>query len=129
MQKLFRKILLFIAVCFVAMLINFSAMGMTDRYERRERKFGQDQNSIEMIDGQVFKYLKNTWFFDLPLNQLVEKNETFVITDNTGTWQKHIYRFTTFSTCQLKFVLINYDNVFIPPDLATCKFTERFQSS
>ena len=108
MKKLFRKIVLFIVICFAAILINFSALGMTERYERREKKHGLDPDSIEMIDQQVFKYLKNTFFFDLPLQRLIEKPEIFVYDDNIGTGQKHIYRFKTFTTCQLKFELINY---------------------
>ena len=102
-----RKLAITVIIFFSAFMLNVSAMGFQQRYDRREDDQEYDPFVIEMTDLQVFKYLRNTWYYDRPPD--IEKNvlKSFY-TDKLGFGQQY----TVFSkpdlSSQLKFVLINY---------------------
>lgn len=62
-----RKFSITIIIFFSAFMLNVSAMAFQQRYDRREDDEDFNPFVIEMTDLHVFKYLKNTWFFDVPV--------------------------------------------------------------
>lgn len=89
-------------------MLNISAMSFQQRYDRREEDQESDPFVIEMTDRHILKFLKNTWFFDLPDKTRVLDKTKYFINDELGFGNKYEIKFETLNTCQLKFVLINY---------------------
>jgi hypothetical protein len=114
-----RKFSITVIIFFSAFMLNVSAMAFQQRYDRREDDEDYDPHVIEMIDQHVFKYLKNTWFFDLPLREsTVEVAKDFFI-EEIGFGTDHMIVFKPFLCCQLKFLLVDYIGFFIhklPPN-------------
>jgi hypothetical protein len=109
-----RKFSITVIIFFSAFMLNVSAMAFQQRYDRREDDEDYDPFVIEMMDQHVFKYLKNTWFFDLPLDsKTVSVQKDFFVEEN-GFGTRHAIVFKPFLTCQLKFLLIEYIGVFEP---------------
>ena len=93
-------------------MLNVSAMAFQQRYDRREDDEDFDPFMIEMTDQQVFKLLKNTWFYDVPLNHDKVKVERNFFVDDVGFGNQMALVAKPFMTCQLKFLLIDYIGVF-----------------
>jgi hypothetical protein len=89
-------------------MLNVSAMAFQQRYDRKEEDKETDPFVIEMTDQQVFKFLKNTYFFDLPLTSFDKETAVHFINDDLGFGNQYEGSFKPFLTCQLKFLLINY---------------------
>lgn len=87
-------------------------MAFQQRYDRREDDEDYDPFVIEMTDQQVFKYLKNTWFFDVPLNPAKTKIVRDFFVDDSGFGNQITMMTKPFMTCQLKFLLIETIGVF-----------------
>ncbi|MCD4731390.1 MAG: hypothetical protein K8R74_12365 [Bacteroidales bacterium] len=103
-KKISLTLLIFISV----FMLNVSAMAFQQRYDRREEDQESDPFMIEMTDLHVFKFLKNTWFYEVPDKiKILDKTKIF-INDELGFGNQYEIKFETFNTCQLKFVLINY---------------------
>jgi len=83
-------------------------MAFQQRYDRKEEDKENDSFVIEMTDQQVFKFLKNTYFFDLPIRNISEETRVYFINDELGFGNQYEGSFKPFLTCQLKFLLINY---------------------
>jgi hypothetical protein len=97
-------------------------MAFQQRYDRREDDEDYDPFVIEMTDTQVFKFLKNTWFYDFPIEKAELKiNQNFYL-DDAGFGNQYILTSKPFKTCQLKFLLIQYIGVFEQkiPDKTYC---------
>ena len=65
-----------------------------------------------MTDQQVFKFLKNTWFYDQPLNPAKTKIVRNFFVDDSGFGNQITVVLKPFKTCQLKFLLIDYIGIF-----------------
>ncbi len=97
-----------IITIFFALMLNVSAMAFQQRYDRREEDKESDPFVIEMTDRHIFKFLKNTWFYEMPDKVKILDNTRFFINDELGFGNQYEIKLETFNTCQLKFVLINY---------------------
>jgi len=93
-------------------MLNVSAMAFQQRYDRREDDEDYDPFVIEMTDLQVFKFLKNTWYFDFPVKEANLKVEHDFYLDDVGFGNEYLVRAKPFKTCQLKFLLIEYIGFF-----------------
>ncbi len=89
-------------------MLNVSAMAFQTRYERKEDDKENDPFVIEMTDMQVFKFLKNTYFFDIPVSHPEQDSKVYFINDEMGFGNRYEGSFKPFLTCQLKFLMINY---------------------
>ena len=89
-------------------MLNVSAMSFQLRYERKDEDKENNPFVIEMTDQQVFKFLENTWFFDLPLSGMENDSKVYFINDELGFANQYEVTFKPFLTCQLKFLLIDY---------------------
>jgi hypothetical protein len=101
--------------CFIvisAFMLNVSAMSFQLRYERKEEEKENNPFVIEMTDQHVFKFLKNTWFFDLPLKTSEKDSKIYFINDDFGFGNRYEVTFKPFLTCQLKFLMIDYIGVY-----------------
>jgi hypothetical protein len=83
-------------------------MSFQSRYERKEEDKENNPFVIEMTDSQVFKFLKNTYFFDVPLTGFKKETKVYFINDDLGFGNQYEGSFKPFLTCQLKFLLIDY---------------------
>lgn len=108
-KKISFTLLVFISV----FMLNVSAISFQQRYDRREEDQESNPFVIEMTDLQVFKYLKNTWFYDLPDRGKMPDTTKFFVNDKIGFGNQYEIKLTTFNTCQLKFVLINYIGFYV----------------
>ena len=109
-----RKFSITVIIFFSAFMLNVSAMAFQQRYDRREDDEEYDPNVIEMVDRHVFKFLKNTWFFDQPLpGGIVEVTRDFFVRDS-GFGTDHVVVCKPFLSCQLKFLLVEYIGFFQP---------------
>ena len=106
--RMSRKFSIVIIVFFSVFMLNVSAMAFQQRYDRREDEQETDPFVIEMTDLHVYKFLKNTCFFDLPLEKFSVKPEINFFNDDKGFGNRYSFSFNYFATCQLKFVLIDY---------------------
>jgi len=116
-----RKFSITVIIFFSAFMLNVSAMAFQQRYERREESDDHDPFVIEMTDLHVFKYLKNTWFFDVPLKISNDRATVDFFIEETGFGQRYQMDFGPFMCCHLKFVLIDYIGFFssaLPPRTA-----------
>ena len=107
-----KKISITLIIFFSTFILNVSAMAFQQRYDRREDDEDFDPFVIEMTDQQTFKYLKNTWFFDMPLNPAKTKVVYDFFVDDSGFGSQVTLVTKPFTTCQLKFLLIDYIGVF-----------------
>ena len=107
-----RKFSITVIIFFSAFMLNVSAMAFQQRYDRREDDEDYDPFVIEMMDQHVFKYLKNTWFFDYPLSALVKEGEKTFFLEENGFGSKYVIQFRPFQSCHLKFVLFDYIGLF-----------------
>jgi hypothetical protein len=107
-----RKLSITVVIFFSAFMLNVSAMSFQQRYDRREDEQDFDPNIIEMTDMQVFKFLKNTYFFDLPINLEEETREVNFVNDNLGFGNQYTITFKPFLSCQLKFLMMEYIGFF-----------------
>lgn len=89
-------------------MLNVSAMAFQQRYDRRDDDEDNDPFVIEMTDLHVFKFLRNTYFFDFPIKQVALNTEIDFFNDNSGFGNSYKFAFNYFTTCQLKFVLMDY---------------------
>ena len=83
-------------------------MAFQQRYDRREEDQESDPFVIEMTDLNVFKFLKNTYFFDFPDKNKITEQAKFFINDDIGFGNQYEIKLEFLNTCQLKFVLIDY---------------------
>ena len=109
---MYRKFSIGFIIFISAFMLNVSAMSFQLRYERKEDDKENNPFVIEMTDQQVFKFLKNTWFFDLPLMKAEPKITSWFINDDLGFGNQYEVTFKPFLTCQLKFLLIDYIGVY-----------------
>jgi hypothetical protein len=93
-------------------MLNMSAMAFQSRYERKEEDKENNPYVIEMMDQQVFKFLKNTWYFDFPLTAPGNESQVYFITDDLGFGNRYEMILKPFLTCQLKFLLIDYFGIY-----------------
>lgn len=107
-----RKFSVTVIIFFSVFMLNVSAMAFQQRYDRREDDEDYDPFVIEMMDQQVFRYLKNTWFFDLPLRDKENLVESTFFVEQQGFGNQYTTRSTPFLSCHLKFVLIDYIGFF-----------------
>lgn len=107
-----RKFSVTVIIFFSVFMLNVSAMAFQQRYDRREDDEDYDPFVIEMMDQQVFRYLKNTWFFDLPLRDKENLVESTFFVEQQGFGNQYTIRSTPFLSCHLKFVLIDYIGFF-----------------
>lgn len=105
-------------------MLNVSAMSFQQRYDRREEDQESDPFVIEMTDLQVFKFLKNTYFFDFPDKGSAIDATKFFINDDLGFGHQYEIKLETFNTCQLKFVLINYLGFYTPRSIKKTYYME-----
>ncbi len=105
---MYRKFSISLVIFISAFMLNVSAMAFQQRYDRKEEDKENDPFVIEMTDLQVFKFLKNTYFFDLPIRNISEETRVYFINDELGFGNQYEGSFKPFLTCQLKFLLINY---------------------
>ena len=103
-KKISSTLLIFISV----FMLNVSAMAFQQRYDRREEDQESDPFVIEMTDLHVFKFLKNTYFYDLPDKIKIKDKTKFFINDEFGFGNQYEIKLEFLNTCQLKFVLIDY---------------------
>ncbi len=87
-------------------------MAFQQRYDRREDDEDYDPFVIEMTDQQVFKFLKNTWFSDMPLRPEKTKFIRNFFVDEAGFGNQITVVAKPFMTCQLKFLLVEYMGIF-----------------
>ena len=97
-----------VVIFFSVFMLNVSAVAFHVRYERRDDDDKNDPFIIEMTDLHVFKFLKNTYFFDLPLMKSEPKVTTWFINDDLGFGNQHEITFKPFLTCHLKLLMIDY---------------------
>lgn len=105
-------------------MLNVSAMAFQQRYDRREEDRESDPFVIEMTDLSVFKFLKNTYFFDFPDKNKITEQAKFFINDDTGFGNQYEIKLECLNTCQLKFVLINYIGLYTQRPLKRTYFME-----
>lgn len=105
---MYRKFSISVVIFVSAFLLNVSAMSFQVRYERKDDDKENNPFVIEMTDLHVFKFLKNTYFFDLPLMKAEPKLTSWFINDDLGFGNQYEITFKPFLTCQLKFLMINY---------------------
>jgi hypothetical protein len=105
---MYRKFSIGLVIFISAFMLNVSAMAFQQRYDRKEEDKEHDPFVIEMADQQVFKFLKNIYFFDLPLKDFDKELKIYFINDELGFGNQYEGSFNLFNTCQLKFLLINY---------------------
>jgi hypothetical protein len=105
---MYRKFSIGFIIFISAFVLNVSAMSFQLRYARKEEDKENNPFVIEMNDQHVFKFLKNTWFFDLPLNNPQKETTVYFINDDLGFGNQYHVTFNPFLTCQLKFLLIDY---------------------
>ena len=105
---MYRKFSISLVIFISAFMLNLSAMAFQQRYDRKEEDKENDPFVIEMTDLQVFKFLKNTYFFDLPIRNISDETRVYFINDDLGFGNQYEGSFKPFFTCQLKFLLINY---------------------
>ena len=103
-KKVSYTLLIFISV----FMLNVSAMSFQQRYDRKEEEQESDPFVIEMTDRHIFKFLKNTCFYELPDKIKILNKNKFFINDKLGFGNQYEIKLITLNTCQLKFVLINY---------------------
>jgi len=89
-------------------MLNVSAMAFQQRYDRKEDEQENDPFVIEMTDLHVFKFLKNTYFFDIPLAQIETQLKVNFFSENIGFGNKYQFAGNYFLSNQLKIVLIDY---------------------
>ncbi len=109
---MYRKISIGFIIFISAFLLNVSAMAFQSRYERKEEDRENNPFVIEMMDQQVFKFLKNTWYFDFPLTMAGKESQVHFITDDFGFGNRYELILKPFLTCQLKFLLVNYIGIY-----------------
>ena len=109
-----RKFSITVIIFFSAFMLNVSAMAFQQRYDRREDDEDYDPFVIEMMDQQVFKFLKNTWFFDMPLPAATLELKKDLFIEDTGFGNNYAFVLKPFLTCQLKFLLVEYIGFFTP---------------
>ena len=109
---MYRKISIGFIIFISAFLLNVSAMAFQSRYERKEEDKENNPFVIEMMDQQVFKFLKNTWHFDFPLTMAGKESQVHFITDDFGFGNRYELILKPFLTCQLKFLLVNYIGIY-----------------
>ena len=107
-----RKFSVTVIIFFSVFMLNVSALAFQQRYDRREDDEDYDPFVIEMMDQQVFRYLKSTWFFDLPLSDKDKSVESTFFVESKGFGNQYTIRSTPFQSCHLKFVLIDYIGFF-----------------
>ena len=107
-----KKASITIIIFFSAFMLNVSAMAFQQRYDRREDDEDYDPFVIEMTDLHVFKYLKNTWFFDMPIKPENTKIIRDFFADDIGFGNQITVVAKPFISCQLKFLLIDYIGIF-----------------
>ena len=107
-----RKASITVIIFFSAFMLNVSAMAFQQRYDRREDDEEYDPFVIEMTDLHVFKYLKNTWFYDVPLTKENTKVVKSFYIDESGFGNQWMVDAKPFKTCQLKFLMIAYIGFF-----------------
>ena len=107
-----RKYSITLIIFFSVFMLNVSAMAFQQRYDRREDDEEYDPFVIEMMDQHVLKYLKNTWFYDIPLNPVSGSERTTFFVQNMGFGNNHTFISKPFQSSQLKFVLIEYIGFF-----------------
>jgi hypothetical protein len=105
---MYRKFSIGLVIFISAFMLNVSAMAFQSRYERKDDEKENNPFVIEMTDQQVFKFLKNTYFFDLPLKDFDKESKVYFINDDLGFGNQYEGSFKPFLTCQLKFLLVNY---------------------
>jgi hypothetical protein len=105
---MYRKFSISLVIFISAFMLNISAMAFQQRYDRKKEDKENDPFVIEMTDQQVFKFLKNTYFFDLPLKDFDKESKVYFINDDLGFGNQYEGSFKPFLTCQLKFLLTNY---------------------
>lgn len=93
-------------------MLNVSTMAFQQRYDRRDDDDQYDPHVIEMKDSQVLNYLRNTWFFDLPLKSNQNENTKTFFVEECGFGHQFTIIANPFKSSQLKFVLINYIGFF-----------------
>lgn len=103
-----RRLSVTVIIFFSAFMLNVSAMAFQQRYDRKEDEQENDPFVIEMTDMQVFKFLKNTYFFDLPLKKTIIKPEACFFNEDPGFGNTYTFSLNYYTTFQLKFVLIDY---------------------
>ena len=103
-----KKLSITVIIFFSAFMLNVSAMAFQQRYDRREDDEDYDPFVIEMTDLHVFKYLKNTWFYDAPLTPESTKIIRNFFNNDIGFGTEITFTAKTFLTCQLKFLLVDY---------------------
>ncbi len=103
-----RKISITVIIFFSAFMLNVSAMAFQQRCDRREDDNDFDPFVIEMTDMHVLKYLKNTWYYDLPLEKSKTSYQKNFFNDDSGFGNTYTFTSKAFTTCQLKFVLMEY---------------------
>jgi len=103
-KKISYVLLIFIS----AFMLNVSAMAFQQRYDRKEEEQENDPFVIEMTDLHVFKFLRNTYFFDIPLKKIATKHKVNFFNENLGFGNKYQSSGNYFLSSQLKFVLIDY---------------------
>ena len=119
-KKISSTVLIFISV----FMLNVSAMAFQQRCERREEDQESDPFVIEMTDLNIFKFLKNTYFFDFPDKSKITEQAKFFINDDTGFGNQYEIKIEFLNTCQLKFVLINYIGFYTQKPLKRTYFME-----
>ncbi|MCF8368024.1 MAG: hypothetical protein K9G76_03220 [Bacteroidales bacterium] len=121
-----KKLHIFFFVFFTAFILNVSAIGFQQRYDRREDDEDFDPFVIEMTDLHVFKFLKNTWFFDEPLLKKEILIQTYFFNEKMGFGNRIIFESKPFLSCQLKFLMIEYIGFFLPENLQDnfCYFSD-----
>ncbi|MFU8844757.1 MAG: hypothetical protein ACNA7V_13220 [Bacteroidales bacterium] len=102
-----KKFSITVVIFFSAFMLSVSAMSIQQRYERRKEDSEPNPNVIELADQHIFKFLKNTWFYDLPLT-IESRPEVCFFNDEMGFGNKHTMVFQPFLFCQLKFVLTEF---------------------
>ena len=107
-----NKLAVSLITIFFALMLNVSALAFQQRYDRREEDKESDPFVIEMTDQHIFKFLKNTCFYEIPDKVKVLDNKKFFINDTLGFGTQYEIKLETFNTCQLKFVLINYAGIY-----------------
>jgi hypothetical protein len=120
-----KKFSITVVVFFSAFMLSVSAMTLQQRYERRKEDSERNPNVIELADQHVFKFLKNTWFYDLPLT-VESRPEVFFFNDEMGFGNKHTIVFKPFLFCQLKFVLTEFIGFYEPRPVANTFYSHHW---
>jgi len=121
---MYRKFSISFVIFISAFMLNVSAFQV--RYERRDDDKENNPFIIEMTDLHVFKFLKNTYFFDLPLMKAEPKISSWFINNDMGFGNQHEINFKPFLTSQLKFLMIDYIGFYdTQKSERTCYFKEK----